>query len=128
MCDDAIETEDHIFVSCSIAKDTWKSIVDWWNIPSITIANLLEGINLADRVPLRAAYIRFFDVVVQTTHWLLWRFRNDTTFATKKPNKPLIIENIKLASFSWISSRQKKVPFKWINWLCNPCNALSPCM
>ena len=64
MCDDAIETEDHIFVSCSIAKDTWKSIVDWWNIPSITIANLLEGINLADRVPLPAASIRFFDMVV----------------------------------------------------------------
>nr|GEX34916.1 hypothetical protein [Tanacetum cinerariifolium] len=28
MCDDAIETEDHIFVSCSIAKDTWKCIAD----------------------------------------------------------------------------------------------------
>ncbi|GJW67195.1 RNA-directed DNA polymerase, eukaryota, reverse transcriptase zinc-binding domain protein [Tanacetum coccineum] len=26
MCDDAIETEDHIFVSCPIAKDTWKCI------------------------------------------------------------------------------------------------------
>ncbi|GJT71752.1 reverse transcriptase domain, reverse transcriptase zinc-binding domain protein [Tanacetum coccineum] len=68
MCDDAIETEDHIFVSCPIAKDTWKCIADWWNIPSITIANLLEGLNLADRVPLPAASIRFFDVVVQTTH------------------------------------------------------------
>ncbi|GJZ08616.1 ROS1-like protein [Tanacetum coccineum] len=33
-----------------------------------------------------AASIKFFDVVVQTTHWLLWRFRNDTTFATKRPS------------------------------------------
>ncbi|GKF18083.1 RNA-directed DNA polymerase, eukaryota, reverse transcriptase zinc-binding domain protein, partial [Tanacetum coccineum] len=62
MCDDAIETEEHIFVSCSIAKDTWKCIADSWNIPSITIANLLEGLNLADRVPLPAASIRFFNV------------------------------------------------------------------
>ncbi|GJV11628.1 RNA-directed DNA polymerase, eukaryota [Tanacetum coccineum] len=64
MCDDAIETEDHIFVSCPIAKDTWKCIVDWWNIPNITIANLLEGLNLADTVPITDASISFFDVVV----------------------------------------------------------------
>ncbi|GJZ10628.1 RNA-directed DNA polymerase, eukaryota, reverse transcriptase zinc-binding domain protein [Tanacetum coccineum] len=106
MYDDAIETEDHLFVSCSIAKDTWKCIADSWNIPSITIANL-EGLNLADRVPLLAASIRFFDVVVQTTYWLLWRFRNDTTFATKRPNNQLIIDDVKLSSFTWISSRQK---------------------
>ncbi|GJY70862.1 hypothetical protein Tco_0474565, partial [Tanacetum coccineum] len=77
------------------------------NALSITIANLLEGLNLADRVPLPAASIKFFDVVVQTTHWLLWRFRNDTNFATKRPNKQLIIDDVKLSSFNWISSRQK---------------------
>ncbi|GKG25246.1 hypothetical protein Tco_0395874, partial [Tanacetum coccineum] len=76
MCDDAIESEDDIFASCSIAKDTWKCIV----------ANLIEELNLADRVPLLAASIRFLNVVVQTTHWLLWRFRTDTTFSTKRPN------------------------------------------
>ncbi|GKF34980.1 hypothetical protein Tco_0108180, partial [Tanacetum coccineum] len=81
---------------------------DWWNIPNITIANLLEGLNLADTVPIIAASISFFDVVVQTTHWLLWRFRNNTTFATKRPNKQLIIDDVKLSSFTWISSRQKR--------------------
>nr|GEY21053.1 hypothetical protein [Tanacetum cinerariifolium] len=75
---------------------------------SITIANLFEGLNLANRVPLPAASIRFLDVVVQTTHSLLWRFRNDTTFATKRPNKQLIIDDVKLSSFIWISSRQKR--------------------
>ncbi|GKF42111.1 hypothetical protein Tco_0125453, partial [Tanacetum coccineum] len=97
MCDDAIESKDDIFASCSIAKDTWKCIA--WNIPSIIIDNLIEGLNLADRVPLPAASIRFFNVVVQTTHWLLWRFhRNDTTFATKRPNKQVIIDDVKLSS------------------------------
>ncbi|GKC56537.1 RNA-directed DNA polymerase, eukaryota, reverse transcriptase zinc-binding domain protein, partial [Tanacetum coccineum] len=128
MCDDAIETEDHIFVSCPIAKDTWKCIADWWNIPNITIANLLEGLNLADTVPITAASISFFDVVVQTTHWLLWRFRNNTTFATKRPNKQLIIDDVKLSSFTWISSRQKKVSIKWIEWICDPCNAIPRCL
>nr|GEZ04701.1 RNA-directed DNA polymerase, eukaryota, reverse transcriptase zinc-binding domain protein [Tanacetum cinerariifolium] len=37
--DDAIETEDHIFVSCSIAKDTWKCIADW--PPRVTLGRLL---------------------------------------------------------------------------------------
>ncbi|GKD22331.1 hypothetical protein Tco_1224034 [Tanacetum coccineum] len=128
MCDDSIETEDHIFVSCPIAKDTWKCIADWWNIPNITIANLLEGLNLADTVPITAASISFFDVVVQITHWLLWRFWNNTTFATKRPNKQLIIDDVKLSSFTWISSRQKKVSIKWIERICDPCNAIPRCL
>ncbi|GKE42028.1 hypothetical protein Tco_1469312, partial [Tanacetum coccineum] len=99
-----------------------------WNIPNITITNLLEGLNLADTVPITAASISFFDVVVQTTHWLLWRFRNNTTFATKIPNKQLIIDDVKLSSFTWISSRQKKVSIKWIEWICDPCNAISRCL
>ncbi|GJR46816.1 hypothetical protein Tco_1314919 [Tanacetum coccineum] len=73
-----------------------------------TLLDFRARLTLADRVPLPAASIRFFDVVVQTIHWLLWRFRNDTTFATKRPNKQLIIDDVKLSSFNWISSRQKK--------------------
>nr|GEU80731.1 hypothetical protein [Tanacetum cinerariifolium] len=95
-----------------IDLDSVRYPMYWWNIPSITITNLLEGLNLADTVPVTAASISFFDVVVQTTHWLLWRFRNNSTFATKRPNKQLIIDDVKLSSFTWISSRQKKVSIK----------------
>lgn len=61
-------------------------------------------------IPLPAATTKFFDAVVQATLWTLWRFRNDMIFASKRPNKRLILDNIKLSSFTWCSSRQKKVP------------------
>ena len=128
LCDEVTETEEHIFVSCSIAKETWKGLLDWWNIHTSTITCLTDAINLADIIPLPAATTKFFDAVVQATLWTLWRFRNDMIFASKRPNKRLILDNIKLSSFTWCSSRQKKVPIKWIDWICNPCNAISSCL
>ncbi|GJR77131.1 putative RNA-directed DNA polymerase, partial [Tanacetum coccineum] len=109
LCEEVTETEEHIFVSCGIAKEIWKGLVDWWNIHRITVTCLTDAINLADMVLLTAAAKMFFDTAVQAT---LWRFRNETIFASKRPNKRLILDDIKLSSFTWCSSRQKKVPIK----------------
>ncbi|GKD98775.1 hypothetical protein Tco_1382672, partial [Tanacetum coccineum] len=110
------ETEEHIFVSCGIAKEIWKGLVEWWNIRRITVTCLSDAINLADMVPLTAAAKKFFDTAIQAT---LWRFRNEMIFESKRPNKRLILDDIKLSSFTWCSSRQKKVPIKWVDWIYN---------
>nr|GEV08814.1 RNA-directed DNA polymerase, eukaryota, reverse transcriptase zinc-binding domain protein [Tanacetum cinerariifolium] len=33
VCDEEIETEEHVFVHCKIAVDIWKDIFKWWKIP-----------------------------------------------------------------------------------------------
>ncbi|GKF48466.1 RNA-directed DNA polymerase, eukaryota, reverse transcriptase zinc-binding domain protein [Tanacetum coccineum] len=55
LCEEVTEYEEHIFVSCGIAKEIWKGLVDWWNINRITVTCLTDAINLADMVPLLAA-------------------------------------------------------------------------
>ncbi|PWA75951.1 reverse transcriptase domain, Reverse transcriptase zinc-binding domain protein [Artemisia annua] len=35
VCDDDLETEEHILVKCVVAKNTWAEILKWWNIHHI---------------------------------------------------------------------------------------------
>nr|GEU29167.1 hypothetical protein [Tanacetum cinerariifolium] len=104
LCEEVTKTEEHIFVSCGIAKEIWKGLVDWWNIHRIIVTCLSDEINLADMVPLTTAAKKFFDTVVQAT---LWRFRNEMIFASKRPNKRLILDDIKLSSFTCIMTESE---------------------
>lgn len=100
ICDDVIESEEHLFVYCMIAKETWKSIVNWWKITNFDITNLQGAITLAETVTASATYKQFFDMLVQSIVWHIWRFRNDMDFNTNQPNNHLILDNIKLSSYS----------------------------
>ncbi|GJW67896.1 RNA-directed DNA polymerase, eukaryota, reverse transcriptase zinc-binding domain protein [Tanacetum coccineum] len=95
ICDAAIETENHIFTECELSKSTWNRVLEWWGIQNINITNINDVIRLANRVHLPATTVKIFDSVVQTTLWVLWRFRNEANFAIKHPNKDLIINDIK---------------------------------
>ena len=128
ICDDAIETEEHLFVDCRIARHTWINVLKWWRIPNTTFHCLQDVFQLADHLPVDAKFSRFFDAVIQTTIWSLWRFRNSVVFSQKKPSKDLLFNDIKILSFNWIVSRCKKPLLNWIEWFNHPCNALStPC-
>ena len=124
VCDDDIETEEHLFISCIVAKETWLKVFKWWNIQYIPSSNLHETINLSEWVNLPSHQLLHFDAVVQTSLWVLWKFQNDMTFSLKRPSKELIVNDIKLSSFSWITSRIRKVNLNWINWFNDPCNAI----
>ncbi|GKA37270.1 RNA-directed DNA polymerase, eukaryota [Tanacetum coccineum] len=123
-CGEDIETEEHLFNSCRIAKHTWSKVLIWWKINNVSISSLSDAINLAERVSIPGNLKAYFDVVVQTTLWFLWRFRNEMCFSLKQPSKDLILNEIKLSSFNWISCMSRKACINWITWFDNPCNAL----
>ncbi|GKA96279.1 RNA-directed DNA polymerase, eukaryota, reverse transcriptase zinc-binding domain protein [Tanacetum coccineum] len=124
-CHDAIETKEHICISCEVAKEVWSLIFKWWDIQLNTPIDLLKTISLADEDVISRPFSRFFDVVVQTILWHLWRFRNEMVFTARRPSKNLLLSEIKLASFSWISSRHKRISLNRVEWFINPCKAIS---
>ena len=44
-----------------------------------------------------------------TTLRILWRYRNEFAFASKRPNLNLLFNDIKLLSFNWIANIIKKI-------------------
>ncbi|GKD22005.1 RNA-directed DNA polymerase, eukaryota, reverse transcriptase zinc-binding domain protein [Tanacetum coccineum] len=67
LCNNDIETEDHRFVKCPLAIDTWKVVFSWWQFIGIADSNLLHILTMADRLPMAHKHRKFFDVVVNTT-------------------------------------------------------------
>nr|GEX40755.1 RNA-directed DNA polymerase, eukaryota [Tanacetum cinerariifolium] len=103
ICDDGIEMEFHLFCQCKVAIDTWIDIFKWWNLNNRPFSCISDVVNLADQSNLSAYYTPLLVAVVQTTIWVLWRFRNESSFGSKRPKKELILNDIKLYFFTWIS-------------------------
>ncbi|GJU42640.1 hybrid signal transduction histidine kinase M [Tanacetum coccineum] len=95
ICNEEIETEEHLFVKCEIAKKTWTEVLKWWNIFNVRLESINDIFSLKNRVNFSPSTTKIFDAVIHSTIWILWRFRNDTTFAVKRPSKDLILNDVK---------------------------------
>ncbi|GKD67180.1 ankyrin repeat-containing domain, PGG domain protein [Tanacetum coccineum] len=124
LCDDDLETEHHLFIHCRIAKQVWLDVSRWWNLPDPNFSTITQLFSLAD-THLTPNQRGCFNAVIHTTLWFLWRARNELVFASKRPDKDLILNDIKHYSHTWISSRSKNCSLNWMEWFYNPCNTLS---
>ena len=86
--------------------------------------DLHDVIHMADNSIIARKLVKFLDVVVQTTIWTIWKFRNNMVFSKKRPSKNLLLNDIKLMSFTWISSRYRKACLNWLEWLIYMCNPI----
>ncbi|GJZ43736.1 probable leucine-rich repeat receptor-like serine/threonine-protein kinase, partial [Tanacetum coccineum] len=123
LCDDDLETEHHLFIHCRIAKQVWLDVLRWWNLPDANFSTITELFSLADHTHLTPNQRGCFNAVIHATLWFLWRARNELVFASKRPDKDLILNDIKHYSHTWISSRSKNCSLNWIEWFCNPCSS-----
>ena len=58
-------------------------------------------------------------VIISTSLWFLWRYRNNVTFSSQTMRQRDIIDNIQLASFSWLKFRGVK-NCNWSDWINSP--------
>ncbi|PWA95070.1 60S ribosomal protein L16, mitochondrial [Artemisia annua] len=55
ICDEDLETDLHLFVTCNVPLKLRGKVLNWWNIRNITFLSLHDMINLADTAPIPAA-------------------------------------------------------------------------
>ncbi|GKD50972.1 RNA-directed DNA polymerase, eukaryota, reverse transcriptase zinc-binding domain protein [Tanacetum coccineum] len=125
VCDNDLETEEHILVKCNVAVETWCGILKWWNLHNTRIDNLNDIFSLASRSNLSPFHTKVLDAVIHSTLWILWKFRNNSFFSSTRPKRSLILNDVEHLSFIWISNKARNVTLNWIEWLFNPCNSLS---
>ncbi|GJS69973.1 zinc finger, CCHC-type containing protein [Tanacetum coccineum] len=124
VCNDEIETSQHLLIDCSIAKSSWILVSKWWGFHDYP-KDLPSLIKWADNTNLPTKSARIFDAVVQTTLWAIWNLRNRICFDSKPPRKDLIGNDIKLLSHLWISHRSRNCKPCWLNWTSDPAIACS---
>lgn len=124
VCDNDQETEEHLFTSCVIASQILKLIDKWWAVHISSFNNIQDVISYAHSFQESKVHRKCIDAVVQTTLWVLWRYRNGVTFNNSKLRSDTLCDGIMLLSFFWITNRNKKFKIEWLKWIYDPRKAI----
>nr|GFA50809.1 hypothetical protein [Tanacetum cinerariifolium]GFA51817.1 hypothetical protein [Tanacetum cinerariifolium] len=108
ICLEDIETVNHIFFSCNMAKDLWSMFAKWWDIDIPVRANVSEWFESLDDLAVSNKVRSYIDGVGDSLMWHIWKFINESIFSSSLPKKALIWDSIVSHSFLWISSRNPK--------------------
>ncbi|GJQ98698.1 putative RNA-directed DNA polymerase, eukaryota, reverse transcriptase zinc-binding domain protein [Tanacetum coccineum] len=122
VCNEGQEISCHLFIECPVAVGLWNMISAWWScgdFPKDIRSLLVWG----DSVNFGNTLKSCFDVVVQTTTWIIWRYRNRICFDLKPPRKDTLSEEIKVLSHCWILHRNRKLNPLWLYWVFDPIKA-----
>ena len=124
VCNIGGEMLDHLFFKCVLAVDLWKVIARWCNVVFPTNSSIKEWLTWVDIQRWKKMVKKRMKIIILTTCWMIWRFRNATVFDEDKIKKSSIFDSIVLYSFSWLKNRDSKSDVIWNSWMCCPFNFL----
>ncbi|GKC75689.1 RNA-directed DNA polymerase, eukaryota [Tanacetum coccineum] len=116
LCDAILEDTSHFFFNCSLARDVTRLLCRWWNLGVQTFSSYAEWLVWFNSVRLASNLKVILEGVFYVTWWSLWNFRNQLLFASKKPRKESIFDDIVLRSFCWCKARGSS-KLRWDSWI-----------
>ncbi|GJW37589.1 RNA-directed DNA polymerase, eukaryota, reverse transcriptase zinc-binding domain protein [Tanacetum coccineum] len=120
ICHEDVETVNHLFFTCDLAKDLWALLARWWELDIPFCTSISEWFEWLDSLSISHKARVFIEGVGGTLLWSIWSFRNRLVFSNNPPKKALIWDSIVSQSFLWFSSRNPCFKFNWVGWLQNP--------
>ncbi|XP_071718854.1 uncharacterized protein [Rutidosis leptorrhynchoides] len=125
VCDDNLESVDHALVSCRLASDVWNRVYKWWNLGSCSLSCVSES--LQGRTSHSVSFLgkKNWQAVEWICVYYIWKNRNLEVFHKKASIVPVLVNEIQVKSFEWISCRLKGNKIEWLSWLSNPSLYLS---
>ncbi|GKE61089.1 RNA-directed DNA polymerase, eukaryota [Tanacetum coccineum] len=76
ICEESLEDRNHIFFSCSLARDITRLICRWWDLRVISFYSYEEWLIFFKSIRLNSSLKDILEGVFYTMWWCLWRFRN----------------------------------------------------
>ncbi|XP_071713547.1 uncharacterized protein [Rutidosis leptorrhynchoides] len=119
ICDDDLESVDHSLIVCKFASDVWSQIHKWWNFGSCNFVNI-DSIKGALSLPSTALGQKIWQAVVWVSAYYLWKNRNSKVFRNDSWCASVLVNEIQIKSFEWVSALVKGKTIDWLNWLVNP--------
>nr|GEV02275.1 RNA-directed DNA polymerase, eukaryota, reverse transcriptase zinc-binding domain protein [Tanacetum cinerariifolium] len=126
ICDTGDETVNHLMLHCDLAWDVWVFVGRWWTLDFPSVLTIRELMSWVDDTRLRILTKKVLHVVVGTTAWSIWNFRNRNVFQEEKPKKALLFDSI-VSTFFFCYPIEITFRINWIGFLQDPimaCNSL----
>ncbi|GJZ49248.1 RNA-directed DNA polymerase, eukaryota, reverse transcriptase zinc-binding domain protein [Tanacetum coccineum] len=103
-----VETVNHIFFNCEMAKDLWSLLAKWWELDIPVCANISDWFDWLEEVRVNAKARSILEGVGGTLMWSICNFRNHLIFSNPPLKKATIWDFIVSHSFLWFSARNPK--------------------
>ncbi|KAJ0855549.1 putative reverse transcriptase zinc-binding domain-containing protein [Helianthus annuus] len=117
MCNNGIESADHLLITCEFAQQVWTAVSLWIKVPLprylLSVVELLEFVK---NIGLKGIKRKTIYLVVATVSWSLWLARNETIFKNKVYQVFKVNGDIKVLSYLWITSRAATIKLEWPIW------------
>ncbi|XP_071735899.1 uncharacterized protein [Rutidosis leptorrhynchoides] len=75
-CNNGVETKDHLFFECEVARDLWHKIPVWLDCGMLNLSSWDSFMAWLEGIRLRPLSKDRIIAVTVTCLWTLWRFRN----------------------------------------------------
>jgi hypothetical protein len=110
LCNQTLETAEHLFINCRYTARIWDTIKDWVGIPLIQPANWV-GLSIdswwnllaGGDTPCRKAVSSLTLLIT----WEIWNERNARIFRNKHAPTQVVIEKIKTEARLWVLAGAK---------------------
>ncbi|GKD11633.1 RNA-directed DNA polymerase, eukaryota, reverse transcriptase zinc-binding domain protein, partial [Tanacetum coccineum] len=89
-CQGDVETVNHTFFNCVLAKDLWTLMANWWELDIPIFANIFEWYAWLVSLHFSSVTRMFIEGVGGILLWSVWSFRNRILFSSSPPKKALI--------------------------------------
>ncbi|GJU48302.1 RNA-directed DNA polymerase, eukaryota [Tanacetum coccineum] len=118
-CNIVQEDLGHTLFSCDLAIGVSRLVCRWWNLTWTPLDSYASWLNWFKSLRMSSSSKGVLEGVFYTAWWSIWNFRNLLLFASNKPRKEVLFDDIVTCSFTWCSARRKST-FSWASWLQHP--------
>ncbi|GKC94939.1 RNA-directed DNA polymerase, eukaryota [Tanacetum coccineum] len=119
ICDTGVESSNHLFFMCNLARHLSRMITHWWDIPQVEGNSYDAWCSWLLSLRLQSEYKLILEGIFYVMWWHLWSYRNKLLFESMNPLKATIFDDIVSRSFYWCRFRCK-ASFSWNDWLKTP--------
>ncbi|GKE77969.1 RNA-directed DNA polymerase, eukaryota, partial [Tanacetum coccineum] len=118
-CNIVQEDLGHTLFSCNLVIGVSRLVCRWWNLTWTPLDFYASWLNWFKSLRMSSSSKGVLEGVFYTAWWSIWNFRNLLLFASNKPRKEVLFDDIVTCSFTWCSARCKST-FSWASWLQHP--------
>ncbi|GJR44831.1 RNA-directed DNA polymerase, eukaryota [Tanacetum coccineum] len=94
ICDNAIESTDHLFFRCGLVRDIANKVLSWWNLDHANLNSYAEWKSWLVSIRMDSKLKKMFEGVWYSIWWYVWIYRNKLLFDERKPSKSMLIDNV----------------------------------
>ncbi|GKA06617.1 hypothetical protein Tco_0685841 [Tanacetum coccineum] len=94
LCDKGVETSNHLFFSCCLARQVSRLIIRWWDVPEVVFESYEGWLSWLVNLRLPHKNKLLLEGVFYVMWWFLWISRNKIIFESKAPLKATFFDNV----------------------------------